>query len=370
LQHQENYLKSFLYLWPVQQEPRARLTIALKSFTIKILNLSGMQTINWGIIGCGDVTEVKSGPAFGKIANSQLVAVMRRDGQKARDYAIRHNVPHWYNNAADLINNPLVNAIYVATPPGSHAEYAIMAMNAGKPVYVEKPMATSYTECQQMISVSEETGVPLFVAYYRRMLPGFVKIKELLDSDAIGKPLFFQVRYFMPPQAGDFSAPLPWRVVPEISGGGYVYDLGSHQLDLIDHLLGPIERVSSLTANQLNLYTPEDYISAGFTGHNGIMGNAVWNFGAPPHSAEDTMEIIGEKGKIVFSCFGFTDTKLIVNGTTTLIENPRPEHVQKPLIETIVDQLLGKPGTQGCPSNGITAGRTSRILDLITGKIK
>ncbi|MFP4367686.1 MAG: Gfo/Idh/MocA family protein, partial [Bacteroidales bacterium] len=167
-----------------------------------------MDTVNWGIIGCGNVTEVKSGPAFNKIKDSRLAAVMRRDAGKAKDYAIRHNVPAWYDDAQKLVNDPDVNAVYVATPPGSHAEYAIMAMKAGKPVYVEKPMATSYLECQEMIKVSEKTGVPLFVAYYRRMLPGFVKVKELLDSEIIGKPLFFSIRFFTPPQDEDFQSNL------------------------------------------------------------------------------------------------------------------------------------------------------------------
>src|SRR6187551_1308715 len=103
-----------------------------------------MEKINWGIIGCGDVSEVKSGPAFNKVNNSSLVAVMRRDGAKAKDYAHRHQVPKWYDDASLLINDPDVNAIYIATPPSSHEEYTIAAIDAGKPVYVEKPMTMNY----------------------------------------------------------------------------------------------------------------------------------------------------------------------------------------------------------------------------------
>jgi len=149
-----------------------------------------MTSIRWGILGCGDVTEVKSGPAFSKIEHSKLVAVMRRNGEKARDYAKRHGVPRWYDSADALIHDTDVDAIYIATPPSSHAAYAIAAMQAGKPVYVEKPMALNGAECEQMLQVSETTGVPLFVAYYRRCLPYFVKVKELLESGAIGKVRF------------------------------------------------------------------------------------------------------------------------------------------------------------------------------------
>jgi len=321
-----------------------------------------MDTIRWGIIGCGNVTEVKSGPAFNKVEGSQLVAVMRRNAEKARDYARRHNVARWYSNADELINDPGVDAVYIATPPGSHAEYAIKVMLAGKPVYVEKPMAANYGECLKMLETSKETGVPLFVAYYRRLLPGFVKVKALIEAGEIGKPLVFHIRFFTPPREEDHHTPLPWRLIPELSGGGYIYDLGSHQLDFLDYLLGPIEDVSSLTVNQAGLYPPEDFISAGFKGQGNICGNGLWSFAAPEHCSEDSIEIIGEKGRIIFSCFGFTPTLLLKNGKTTLIDNPRPEHVQQPLIESIVNEIRG---AGKCPSTGESAARTSKILDAL-----
>src|SRR3954452_10240835 len=100
-----------------------------------------MRTIRWGIIGCGDVTEVKSGPGFQKATGSALVAVMRRDGDKARDYARRHGVARAYDNADDLIQDPEVDAVYIAPPPSSHADLALRTSAAGKPCLVEKPMA-------------------------------------------------------------------------------------------------------------------------------------------------------------------------------------------------------------------------------------
>jgi predicted dehydrogenase len=324
-----------------------------------------MDTIRWGIIGCGDVTEVKSGPAFNKIEGSQLVAVMRRNTMKARDYANRHNVPRWYSNADELINDQEIDAVYIATPPGSHAEYATKVMMAGKPVYVEKPMATNYNDCLKMLQTSKETGIPLFVAYYRRLLPGFVKVKEMIDAGEIGRPLIFHIRFFTPPREDDRQNPLPWRLTPELSGGGYIYDLGSHQLDFIDYLLGPLNGTVSLTANQAGLYPPEDFISAGFKGQGNICGNGLWSFAAPEHCREDSIEIIGEKGSIIFSCFNFTPTLLIKNGQTTQIDNPRPMHVQQPLIESIVNELRGKGK---CPSTGESAARTSKILDAIAHK--
>jgi predicted dehydrogenase len=218
-----------------------------------------MKTVNWGIIGCGDVTEHKSGPAFNLIEGSKLVAVMRRNATKAMDYAQRHNVPKWYTCVDDLIKDPDVNAIYVATPPDTHAKYTIAALNAGKPVYVEKPMALNFQQCQEMIAASEKNKQPLFVAYYRRALPGFLRVKELIDDGAIGDIRLINISLYQAPKEQDFEpADLPWRVDPEIAGGGYFFDLASHQLDYLDFLFGPAKVVSSIASNQAKLYAAED----------------------------------------------------------------------------------------------------------------
>ncbi len=321
--------------------------------------------IKWGIIGCGNVTEVKSGPAFNLVRGSTLVAVMRRNAAKAKDYAIRHKVPHWYDDAEKLISDPEVNAVYVATPPGSHAEYAIKAMKAGKAVYVEKPMAAYYNECIEMIKVSEQTGSPLFVAYYRRSLPGFLKVKDLIESNMIGKPLHFSIRFLSPPHPEDFKKPLPWRVKPEISGGGYIYDLGSHQLDVINYFFGPIAEVSSLVYNRKGLYKPEDFVSAGFLTENGITGSGLWDFATPEYLKEDKMTITGETGKIEFSCFGFTPVKVMRDGICHYYDYKKPAHVQQAFIKSLVDELNGK-GI--CPGNVSSAAHTSKVLDIITKK--
>ncbi len=225
-----------------------------------------MLQVNWGIIGCGNVTELKSGPAFNKVEGSRLVAVMRRDGEKARDYALRHNIPSWYANADDLINDTQVNAVYIATPPSSHAEFAIRAMEKGKPVYVEKPMAAGYKDCLRMQEASKKTGQPLYVAYYRRFLPYFKKVKEIIQDGMLGKLLYVKIDFQVPPRAEDFNrGALPWRVIPEIAGGGYFYDLACHQLDLLDWFFGKIDHVSGKCYNRRGLYNAEDLVFAGFT---------------------------------------------------------------------------------------------------------
>lgn len=322
-----------------------------------------MEQVQWGIIGCGDVTEFKSGPAFNKVAGSRLIAVMRRDREKAADYAQRHHVPKFYDNADDLINDPEVNAIYVATPPASHKEYTMKASLAGKPVYVEKPMALNHQECLEMIQACNEAGVKLFVAYYRRCLPNFLKVKELIDSKVLGDIRFVNLQLFIPCLHVD-SSNLPWRLTPEISGGGLFYDLAPHQLDILDFFFGPIQTdsVKGIATNQAGLYNAEDAVSASFAFESGILGNGSWCFSIDEGARKDTMEIIGTKGRIEFSCFDKVPIKLSVNGSVEMIEYTMPQHIQMPYIQTIVDELLGK-GL--CPGTESSAARTSLVMDKI-----
>ena len=318
-----------------------------------------MKTIRWGIVGCGNVTEVKSGPGFQKAEHSQLVAVMRRNGDLAKDYARRHGVPKWYDDAAKLIDDPEVDAVYVATPPYAHKEYVSMAAAAGKPVYVEKPMALNYSECQEMNRACEAAGVPLWVAYYRRTLPRFLKVKELLDSGAIGDVRFVTVRLYQKPRLDHYDrANLPWRVVPELSGGGIFLDLASHTLDYLDYFLGPITQVGGQASNQAGLYDAEDTVAGSFTFESGVQGTGIWCFAA--YAEMDETEIVGSLGKVTFSSFGTEAVRLTRNGNSSEVEVETPSHVQQPLIQTIVDELNG---VGSCPSTGISAARTSRVMD-------
>ena len=318
--------------------------------------------INWGIIGCGSVTEVKSGPAFNKVKNSRLVAVMRRNAALAEDYARRHNVPRFYSDAARLIDDPEINAVYIATPPASHAEYAIKTIKSGKPVYIEKPMALNYSECLKINKAAEKTGIPVFVAYYRRALPGFVRVKDMIHQGAIGKPLFVQLQIVKSPSEEETKGILPWRVDPKIAGGGHFFDLASHQLDYLDFLFGPVRKLKSLVLNQAGLYSSEDYVSAEFLFENNIAGSGTWSFSASPSSSRDSIEITGDKGHIRFSCFNFEPIVLENNEGRKEFVNERPEHVQLYLIEQVVKALTG---TGTAVSTGLTASRTSRVMDEV-----
>jgi predicted dehydrogenase len=316
-----------------------------------------MDTVRWGIVGCGNVTEVKSGPGLQKAEGSELVAVMRRHGDLARDYAQRHGVPRWYDDAAALIDDPEVNAVYVATPPSTHKTYALMAAVAGKPVYVEKPMACTYRECEDMIRACEDAGVPLYVAYYRRMLPRFRQVREWVTSGAIGVPRTLTVALYRRPPEGGYDA-LPWRVVPAIAGGGLFLDLASHTLDYLDYALGPVEAVGGFADNQAGMYEAEDIVSGAFRFASGAHGIGSWCFAA--YEDRDTVEIVGSAGIVRFSTFEEEPVVLENEAGVMELQIDNPPHVQQPLIQTVVDALLGR-GT--CPSTGESAARTSWVMD-------
>lgn len=319
-----------------------------------------LNKVRWGIIGCGDVTEVKSGPAFQKVNNSELVAVMRRTGHLAKDYAKRHNVPKWYDDADDLIHDRDVNAIYIATPPSSHMEYTIKAAKAGKPVYVEKPMARNFNECQKMIDACKGAGVPLYVAYYRRAQPRFLKIKELLENNVIGDIRLVRTTQFQQvSQEIIDSNDVPWRLQPDISGGGLFFDLASHTLDILDFLLGPIKTVQGYASNQAGLYHAEDIVTGNYLFESGVHGVGNWCFST--FEKADVNEIVGSKGRITFSTFEHNPIVLTTaNGTEEWSFDPL-QHVHQPLVETIVAELTGNDIK--CRSTGISGARTNWVMD-------
>jgi len=323
-----------------------------------------INTIKWGIIGCGNVTEVKSGPAFNNVDDSQLIAVMRRDAEKASDYARRHHVPRWYSDADDLINDPEVNAVYIATPPDTHAAYTIKALQAGKAVYCEKPMALNSEECQAMMAASEKYNQALYVAYYRRGQDYFHKVKELIKEESIGKVLTVNLKLIQAPKAEDYSEEtLTWRVKPEISGGGYFIDLAPHQLDILQFLLNDeICDVQSVVNNQMNRYDAEDVVSASFQFENGVVGSGLWCFNALDALSEDSIEIIGTRGKVSFSTFDYSPIVLQREEGVEEFAIKPPLHAQEPYIKSIVSELLNKDTS--CADTKM-AFRTTQITDRI-----
>lgn len=322
------------------------------------------STINWGIIGCGDVTELKSGPAFNKVPNSKLVAVMRRNAEKAKDYAKRHGVEKWYSDADELINDPDVNAVYVATPPVYHEEYAISALRAGKPVYVEKPMALNASSAERIEKVSKETGVRICIAHYRRQQPLFLKIKELLDQGAIGAVRLINMQMFQPHQSNIIAQTEEnWRVDPALSGGGLFYDLAPHQLDLMLYFFGEPKKVSGISINAGGYYNADDTTSGQILFDNNALLNGAWCFVASER--KDHCEIVGDDGKISFSIFDHNPVILTKDNTEIIFEFEKLRHVQQPMIEKVVEYFLDQSPNPCTARDGV---RVMKMMDELAGK--
>ena len=315
-----------------------------------------MDIVRWGMIGCGDVAEVKSGPGFQKADGSQLVAVMRRDRAKAEDFARRHGVPRVHSRAEDLLADTDVDAIYIATPPSSHRDLALAVAAAGKPCLVEKPMAMNHAECVEMVAAFHARSLPLWVAYYRRALPRFLKIRDLLRGGAIGR--LTAVHVHVTDRLATASAVQAWRFDPAIGGAGLFFDLASHCLDLVDFLTGPVSAVSGFAVNSGGAYAAEDATAAAFQIGSDVVGTGVWNFNAA--EKEDRLVLTGSVGTLTTPVFTDGDVIVTRHGVTDVLSIRNPPHVHQPLIQTIVDELLG---CGRCESTGETGARTSWVMD-------
>ncbi len=326
-----------------------------------------MKNINWGIIGCGDVTEIKSGPAFNKVRGSFLVAVMRRDAAKAKDYAERHNVLKWYDDAQALINDPEVNAIYIATPPSSHEAYVIAALDAGKPLYVEKPMSINYASGLRMADAAKEKNVKLSIAHYRRQQPYFKKIKQLIDDKIIGEVSTIELSFYKKKlDAEELKLPgIAWRINPETSGGGLFHDLAPHQLDLMYYFFGKAKTIKAISLNQSVAYNADDIVAGNILFDNKIVFSGTWNFNVSKESEQDTCLIVGSKGFMRFSVFGKQDVIINIEGEQDIISFEPLKHVQQPMIEKVVGYFLNENHN---PCSGYDGAEVMRMIDEFVRK--
>lgn len=297
--------------------------------------MENIENIRWGILGCGDVCEVKSGPAFNKIGNSKLVAVMRRDREKARDFARRHNVPRFYSDAQALIDDIDINAVYIATPPAYHEDYAIKVMESGKPVYIEKPVSLNSQSCERILEASRRLNVKACVAHYRRGLPVFKKIKALLQSGIIGTPSLVMCNTLQAPTRKIDSKDY-WRTNPDISGGGLFFDLAPHQLDIFYWLFGKPVRVHGFSMNQRKTYAAPDLTNLEAVFENNVYLHGVWAFNVSNGSAAESTDIIGDKGSLRFSFFRASDIEVFTDDGAKTISLEYPENIQQPMIDEVV----------------------------------
>ena len=295
-----------------------------------------MAMVRWGIIGCCDVAEKKGGPALYQTEGSELIAVIRRDLEKAEDFARRHGAKRAYSSVEALLADPEINAIYIATPPYLHCEQTLQAAAAGKNILVEKPMALSVAECEQMIAACRKFNVSLHVAYYRRYWPKFQAIKAALEAGALGTVLGARLQLCaMAPTSG-------WRVDPAISGGGHMVDVGSHRLDMLCFLLGDVTEVHSFAENRLTHHQAENDTVFSLRFASGVIASAGFHFHTRPQ--KDILEIFGSEATL--TCDPFDGVAFTINGEERRVETPSPTHL--PLVQALVrgesDHVTGEEG--------------------------
>ena len=317
--------------------------------------------INWGMIGAGDVTEIKSGPAFNKIQNSKLCAVMRRNAEKAADYAQRHGVDDWYNEAEPILKRNDINSIYIATPPSSHRDHAIAALQAGKNVYLEKPMAMNALECFEIVNAAKETGSRLCIAHYRRELPCFKKVKELIGAGEIGDIQLAKIEILQPSESEIIAQTEEnWRLNPAVSGGGLFHDIAPHQIDLMIHYFGNPTDFFGFSKGESGVH---DLVTGQIEFSNGILFQGAWNFKAPKAETKDTCTIMGSEGSIEFS-FYKEEVKLSNEHKSEVYTFENPANIQLPMIEKVVRYFSGE-GKNPCP--GVDGLKVLEIMDKFTG---
>jgi predicted dehydrogenase len=323
-----------------------------------------MQKIYWGIIGCGDVAEVKSGPAFQKCINSELLSVMRRNPEKVKDFAKRHKVLNWTTNADEILQNPEINAVYIATPPSSHLAYTLKAIEAGKHIYLEKPITLNLSEALQIKTALENSTSKLVVAHYRRKLPAFLKVKQLLDEKAIGKVQFAEIKIIQP-NHDKLTAETEenWRLQPETSGGGYFYDLAPHQLDLMIHFFGDPVSIVGSSANQSGSSKADDIVNGIMSFNNKIQFTGLWAFNAGVKKRIDSWKIYGSNGVIEFSFFGDQVSLITSKATKEIFNFKTLPHVQQPLIQAAINYFLAKEENPCAIESGV---EVMRIMESFT----
>lgn len=300
-----------------------------------------MKTVKWGVIGTGDVMEIKSGPGLYKAEGSSLYGVYNRNLDKARNYAKQHGVPTVFREADELIHSSNVDVVYIATPPVSHFDYAIRTLQAGKILYIEKPITMNYQQALDIQMLAREKQRPVYAAFYRRGLEKFIEIKRQLECGAIGAVRYVNVVQTAP-LADAFSNPvnIPWRVQPEVSGGGLFMDVGTHVLDTLMLFFGEYEWLSGKALNQGAYYSAEDTVCASFQFKNGVVGTGQWCFVA--NETVNKVEIVGDKGRICYDAMAADHFSLISQGNEKEFQFTVPEHIAMPYQQAVVNELLGK----------------------------
>ena len=314
-----------------------------------------MQTINWGLIGCGDIAAKRVAPAMRDLPGHSIRAVARLDSSRVEEFGRKFGAQKAYRTAEQVIEDPEVNAVYLATPVDLHLAHTLLAARAGKHVLCEKPMALNPAECERMIEACERAGVLLGVAYYRRFYPAVVEIKELISSGAIGQPVLgraLAAEYWTYPA----DHPFRWRLTWSHGGGGPLMDFGSHRIDVLIDILGQVSEVAAFTDRLHFEREVEDSALVALRHVSGVQSfvGAYHTIGPPA----DELEVFGTAGKIVLETLNSGRLQITENGRARTLDRPPHENLHLPLLENFGEAI--RTGRE--PR---VTGRTGRLTSLV-----
>ena len=298
---------------------------------------SKWAVVKWGLIGCGDIARRRVAPAFGELAECELVAVSRAKAELAETFAREFGAQRWYADWRELLRDDEVDAVYIATPVHLHVEQTIAAAEAGKHVLCEKPMALNTAECDRMIAASRANEVKLGVAYYRHFYPVVRRAKELITSGELGVPVVVQMNAFewFDPKPSD---PRAWLLRKELSGGGPMFDFGCHRIEVLLDLFGGVSDLKSTLANALFDREVEDLATALFQFEQGTC--ATLTIAHAARESQDTFDIFCSRGSIHIPVLNEGNMRVVsMDGERTEL-HPNPQNTHLPLIDDFARAVL------------------------------
>lgn len=321
-----------------------------------------MKKIRWGIIGAGDIVKKRIVTAIRSDANSDLIAVARRDGHLVEAFAKENGIPRWYSNHLDLLADPDVDAVYIASPVFLHLSHTSDAARAGKHVLCEKPMAMTAGECEKMIDECSNAGVNLGIAYYRRFYPVMDRVKQALRAGEIGKPVFAQVNAFEAFNP-DPEHPRRWFIQKDKSGGGPMMDFGCHRIEILLDIFGPVVEIRSVNTNARFDREVEDTSSAIFLFANGACASLTVTHAAK--ASIDSFNIYGTEGSIEIKSLNSGEITISNSNGGSVEMHPPSANFHVPLIQDFTTALI----SGRAPAISGEIGReVARIVDEIYGR--
>ncbi|PLT27742.1 Gfo/Idh/MocA family protein [Peribacillus deserti] len=325
-----------------------------------------MTILKIGVIGCGSIARHRHLPEYAAHKNAEIAAVCDIVEERADEMAVKYGA-RAYTNYEELLADPSLDAISVCTPNYLHAPVSIAALNAGKHVLCEKPMATSKEEADAMIEAAKQSGKKLMIGHNQRFVPSHVKARQLIESGAAGRIYSFRTAFGHPgPEGWSIDGRESWFFKKEEAFIGAMGDLGVHKADLIRYLLGEeiVEAAAFVESSSKPNSTVDDNAVCILKSESGIIGTlaASWSYGK-----EDNSTIIyGEKA--VFRLEDNPEYSLVVqytNGETVKYElgriqsNEEGGQSSSQVIKHFVDSIANN---HPVPVDGVEGKRSLGII--------